>query len=75
MKLLMTVFQNEFMEMLLLRIWREVCPNQDIGHIDFQTGHRNIYGGKKKNGSQNILKWTANEMQKDNQNIMVQICK
>ena len=42
------VFQNEFMEMLSLRIWRRKgCPNQGIGHIDFRIGHRKYMEVKK----------------------------
>ena len=36
------------MEMLSLRIWRRRgCPNQGIGHIDYQIGHRKYIEVKK----------------------------
>ena len=58
------VFQNEFMEMLSLRIWRRRrCPNQGIGHNDFRIGHRK-YMEVKKWKSEYFKMKSLNEMQK-----------
>lgn len=52
------------MEMLSLRIWRRRgCPNQGIGHIDYQIGHRKYIEVKKWKSEYSKMK-SLNEMQK-----------